>query len=99
MSEPKLSERMLLDGMYHGIVEKWAAEVAILELRLETERADCLAEHPPEPWAARMEAENAALRQRLEAARIENTALREWLKRAIDADDAYISDGLRAVRP
>jgi hypothetical protein len=37
MSEytPTLSEQMLLDGMYPGIVEKWAEEVAGLEKRLE----------------------------------------------------------------
>jgi hypothetical protein len=32
---PTLSEQMLLDGMYPGIVEKWAEEVAGLEKRLE----------------------------------------------------------------
>ena len=31
MTDTKLSERMLLDGMYYGIVEEWSEEVAQLE--------------------------------------------------------------------
>jgi transposase len=34
-----LSQQMLLDGMYSGIVEKWATEVAALEARIEETEA------------------------------------------------------------
>jgi hypothetical protein len=30
-----LTQRMVLDGMYPGVVEKWADEVAVLEARIE----------------------------------------------------------------
>lgn len=49
----------------------WLSPAQVVELDAhatawERERADCLAEHPPEPWAAQLRAENATLRARLE---------------------------------